>query len=185
MFPSASFIFLSPMPPAQPHLSQPQARIEMKLVVMSPQTRTDSAGAAAVGSFTPTLDDTYWLFELMSIEKSQALFPKAVPSDLPDGRGLKAEDMVIVKNLTERPDARSFKTPRKEKTKLPAPNYKRGEQAWLTINGHSGSYKVVIASDGVWDVTTEQWYFTVRQTDGKLYGEGTPVSEMELDRSKD
>ena len=52
--------------------------------------------------------------------------------------------------------------------KQPDAIYNKGDDAWLTIEGKDGSFKVVIDSEGKWEDSQQQHKYQVRQTDGKL-----------------
>jgi hypothetical protein len=67
----------------------------------------------------------------------------------------------------------------------PEPNYSKGDEVWLTIKGQYGCFSVVIASDGEWVGSEQQWKYQVRQTDGMLYEKGELVSEKDLERKGD
>jgi hypothetical protein len=62
--------------------------------------------------------------------------------------------------------------------------YKKGEEAWLSIEGRDGSFPVSIDSEGRWDYAEYQWKYQVKQTDGRLYGNGKWVGEIDLNRTQ-
>jgi hypothetical protein len=68
--------------------------------------------------------------------------------------------------------------------KQPDSVYKKGEKAWLSLVGREGSFLVSIDSEGTWDYAEHQWKYQVRQTDGKLYGNGERVGESDLNRTQ-
>jgi hypothetical protein len=59
-----------------------------------------------------------------------------------------------------------------------------GDIAWLSIEGESGSFLVIIDSDKTWDDEEKQWKYRVRLSDGMLYENGKLVGEHDLVRAQ-
>jgi hypothetical protein len=97
---------------------------------------------------------------------------------------------VDMKDLGEDEQAAEDNIPRKraaikkgEEAWLPLV-YKKGEEAWLSVEGRDGSFPVSIDSEGKWDYAEHQWKYQVKQTDGRLYGNGKWVGEIDLNRTQ-
>lgn len=59
-----------------------------------------------------------------------------------------------------------------------------GENAWLSIDGKRGSFKIIIDSEGTWNDEDGEWKYQVRLTNGELYENGKLVGENDLNRKQ-
>jgi hypothetical protein len=59
-----------------------------------------------------------------------------------------------------------------------------GNNAWLTIDGQKGSFKIIIDSEGTWNDEDGEWKYQVMLTNGELYENGKWVGENDLNRKQ-
>jgi hypothetical protein len=59
-----------------------------------------------------------------------------------------------------------------------------GENAWLSIDGEEGSFKITIDSEGTWNDEEGQWKYQVRLTNGEIYENGKWVGENDLNQKQ-
>ena len=59
-----------------------------------------------------------------------------------------------------------------------------GENAWLSIDGEGGSFKITIDSEGTWNDEDGEWKYRVRLTNGELYENGKLVGENDLNQGQ-